>query len=207
MKRHITISLAEQHADRAAAHAFISEMYRASYDTEPPESHIILVAREAERITGTIGLDSYEKGALRLEHIYDFSAAELPLPYERPLMVEFGRWVSTTPKLSPFLLYAATHYAHMCGKRYGWCEHHGSVHRIARQFGIRFYPIHNAHLILTAVPATDRAFYLNNELPHLYMVTLDQAVQALEKYTKRRAVTEGLHVSLSYQNVHKAAYA
>lgn len=185
MREIVRICLAASRAERSEGESFIERTYRETFGTAPPPSHYLIVAKRGCDVVGTVGIDTCDEGkALRLESLYSFDEKRSPLPYERDKIMEYGRWISSIPRISGPLLFAASTLALNMGKEYGWCEHTQDVHRITLRLGIAFYEVPGARLHVDQIPASDRTFYENASKSRLYMVSVRQVRESTRKATE-----------------------
>lgn len=182
----ITVEIVEDGDKRCEVLQFINKKYLEVFETTPPATQVIVAARCGSEIVGTLGLDSCdEDGFLRLEKIYRFDHSRTPFPVERDLIVQYTRWIATTPGASVGLAYLGTFYAYERGKRYGWFEHAHHVHRAAMRLGITFHAVRDAILLIDRIPEHQRAFYAAPPPLELYMASLLEIKESLRPQAER----------------------
>lgn len=175
------IQLAKTPIAKKEAKEFVDQEYLNLFKALPPLAQFYFVAKHNGKIVGTMSLDfSLENDSLWMEKIYRFDPATAPLPVIKEKIVQYGRWIAKVPGVSEMLTYSATVYAEKQGRIYGWCEHNDKVHRIAQRFGIIFYPVPGAILILENMPPETRAYYTTPPLMKFYMVSVPQIREALQ---------------------------
>lgn len=164
--------------------AHINDYYMSAFGVCVEPSDYLVTAHQQNIVLGTLGINFYKSGdVLRLARLYRFNKSCLAFPATSDISVEFGRWTSSIPTLSLSLMRRAVGYSIENGKQYGWCEHSKAVNRAARRFGVKFFEVDGAKVILELVEPEYLNYYQQIE-NHLYLIELSQAMEALTSFTQ-----------------------
>lgn len=154
---------------------FVNEEMRRRYGCDAyPLPAVVFVVRCAGVILGTIGLMEPVDGLLPIEKMYDVNE-KLPQG-----VIQFGRWIGQSPRVSIALMTAAARYSCERGYRWGISEVKPQVLRRLRQLGV--HPvILSGSLRWDRVPDAVRPYYAPPS-PSLVIVSLEELCVELEKW-------------------------
>ncbi|OHA52160.1 MAG: hypothetical protein A3A97_04590 [Candidatus Terrybacteria bacterium RIFCSPLOWO2_01_FULL_40_23] len=174
------IRLAKNHKEKRDAQEFISQIALSRYQaTPPPLPEILFIAYENGKIVGTLGFDTASKqDILPLEKIWQFDPNKTPFPFEREMIVQYGRWTAIKPEVSRALSYTATIFARTLGKKIIMFEAKPSSARRLQTLGARAQLV-PATLLIKNIPEDGRPYYSANPAPKLYMLDLMEFETAL----------------------------
>lgn len=175
------ISLVKTDQERTEALDFINKTAAKLYDCDPPPPpEVIFTAKEGAGIVGTVALELGSGQPFPLEIIYEFDYQKTPWPFQRELIAQFGRWMATVRGISKSLMYKVTEHALLNGKIYGLTEVKEPVRLIVQNMGIELRPIPGARLLIEKIIEKERGYYLSLPSPNLFMVSLQQKLDALK---------------------------
>lgn len=184
-QRPIRIGLANQKKDREDAALLINETVERWYHCiPPPPPSVLFVAKDEDRVVGTLGIDlGEEKNPLPIEKIYEFDHTATPWPFDRLKLIQFGKWMASVKGISGVLNYVAVQYAISRGREYGCSEVKEQIAKRLQELGVEVRFIPNAKLLLEKINKEAQGYYLIPPNPKPCMVDLFQMKSALKSST------------------------
>src|SRR5579872_6308699 len=149
----VRIEIASNEEDYRNAVRLIESVIRRWYGCLPPEPpKTIVVAKHGSEVIGTSALEfSNGEEPLSIESIYEFDRARTPWPFDRPRIVQFGRWAATMKDISGVLIYASTVFALNHGKIWGVSEVKDRIAERFSELGVELRFITPAKLLLERI--------------------------------------------------------
>jgi len=177
--------------DLKDAEVFISNALRQWYQCRSISlSPTMIIARINGAIVGTVALYlSVHDSLFPMEDIYDFDYQNMPLPFNRDRIVQFGRWIASAEGVSRALLYASAIAGIAKGCQYGLAEVKPKIAEVLSGIGVKLY-FPSYRLRLDKIPEAIRPYYDLPPAPMPCMVDLEQKKGLLEGYISEK-ISEG----------------